>query len=248
MIEFTIIAFVAGIITVAAPCILPLLPVIVGGGALHGGTSQAERASLRHPLIIVLSLSVSVFVFSLLLKATTLFLDIPTAVWSIISGGIVILFGVTLLFPALWEKLMIVTGWQAGANRLMASSQKSDGVAKDILLGAALGPVFNSCSPTYALIVATVLPVSFASGVVYLLAYSLGLALILLLVSLFGRVLVNKLKWLSNPDGLFKKGVGILFVIVGLAVLFGIDKKVQTYVLESGWYDPVMKLEESFKR
>jgi cytochrome c-type biogenesis protein len=247
MIELTVIAFIAGVLTVAAPCILPLLPVIVGGSILHG-TAPSERTSLKHPIIIVLSLAASVFVFSLLLKATTLFLGIPAAVWSFISGAIVTLFGVTLLFPSFWEKLMIATGWQAGASRLMARSQRGSGVAKNMLLGAALGPVFNSCSPTYALIVATILPVSFATGVVYLLAYSLGLASVLLLISLFGRVFVNELEWLSNPNGLFKKIVGIIFVIVGLMVLFGIDKKVQTYVLESGWYDPVMKIEESFRK
>lgn len=247
MIELIIISFVAGVLTVAAPCILPLLPIIVGGGVLHG-TSRNERTSLKHPLIIVLSLAVSVFVFSLLLKATTLFLGVPTVVWGFISGSIVILFGITLLFPSLWEKLMILTGWQAGANRLLARSQKSEGIVKDVLLGAALAPVFNSCSPTYALIVATVLPASFAAGLVYLLAYSLGLAAVLLLVSLFGRIAVNKLKWLGNPNGLFKKVIGAMFIIVGVAVLFGIDKKVQTYVLENGWYDPIMKIEESFRK
>ncbi|HET6746886.1 MAG TPA: cytochrome c biogenesis protein CcdA [Candidatus Saccharimonadales bacterium] len=247
MIELTIVAFVAGVLTVAAPCILPLLPVIVGGSVLHGAT-QNERASFKHPLVIVLSLGISVFVFSLLLKATTIFLGVPTSIWSFVSGSIVILFGITLLFPTLWEKLMIATGWQAGANRLMARSQKSNGIAKDILLGAALGPVFNSCSPTYALIVAAVLPASFAAGAIYLLAYSFGLASVLLLIGLFGRVFVNKLKWLSNPDGLFKKIVGAVFIIVGLTVLLGVDKKVQTYVLENGWYDPIMKIEESFKK
>ena len=223
MIEFIIIAFIAGVLTVAAPCILPLLPVIVGGSVLHG-TTPHERSSLKHPLVIVLSLAISVFVFSLLLKATTIFLDVPTAVWNFISGAIIILFGITLLFPTVWEKLMIATGWQAGANRLMAESQKNGGVAKDILLGAALGPVFNSCSPTYALIVAVVLPVSFTTGAMYLLAYALGLSSVLLLISLFGRVFVNKLKWLSNPNGLFKKIMAVIFIIVGLAVLFGLDK------------------------
>jgi len=116
------------------------------------------------------------------------------------------------------------------------------------LLGAALGPVFNSCSPTYALIVAVVLPASFTTGVLYLLAYSLGLASILLLISIFGRSLASKLKWLSNPNGLFKRIVAIVFILVGLAVLFGLDKRVQTYILENGWYDPVMRVEESFRK
>ena len=51
------------------------------------------------------------------------------------------------------------------------------------MIGAALGPVFSSCSPTYALIVATVLPQSFLSGLFYISVYVIGLALMLLLVA-----------------------------------------------------------------
>jgi cytochrome c-type biogenesis protein len=247
MIELIIVSFVAGVLTVAAPCILPLLPVIIGGSVLHGAAT-AEQKSLKHPIIIALSLAVSILVFSLLLKASTFFLGIPVMVWSFISGAIIILFGITLLFPSLWEKLMIATGWQAGANRLMAKSQHGSGVGKDILLGAALGPVFNSCSPTYALIIAVVLPASLATGILYLVAYSLGVALILLLISIFGRSLADKLKWLSNPNGWFKKTVAVIFILVGLAVVVGLDKKAQSYVLENGWYDPIMRVEESFRK
>lgn len=244
--ELVVVSFIAGVLTVAAPCILPLLPVIIGGVALHGD-DKAARKSLKHPLIIVLSLAVSIILFTLLLKATTILLGVPVAIWSAIAGGIVLLFGINLLFPSLWERIMIATGWQAGANRLMSRSQHSTGVKKDILLGAALGPVFNSCSPTYALIVAAILPAAFITGFVYLVAYALGVAAILLLISVFGRAIVDKLKWLSNPNGIFKKVIAVLFIVIGLLVIFGIDKHVQSYVLENGWYDPIIQAEESFR-
>ena len=244
MIELFIVSFVAGILTVLAPCILPILPIIIGGSTL--GQNDQKKVSLKSPLIIIGSLLVSIILFTLLLKATTAFLGIPTAVWAIISGSIVLLFGITIVFPVLWEKFMIATRLNLVANRLMGQSQGKKGIKKDILLGAALGPVFNSCSPTYALIVAVILPVSFISGVGYLIAYCLGLGLTLLLISIFGRVLVNKMKWMSNPRGAFQKVIGILFIIVGIAVIFGLDKQAQTYVLENGWYDPIMRIEESF--
>lgn len=142
---------------------------------------------------------------------------------------------------------MLVTGWQLKTTKLLGTAQGKRGIAKDVLLGAALGPVFNSCSPTYALIVAVVLPASFAEGLVNLIAYSLGLGAILLLIALLGRALTQKLGWLSNPGGGFKKTIGIVFIIVGFLVMFGLDKKVQTYVLENGWYDPVIKVEEALK-
>lgn len=245
MIELVIVSFVAGVLTVLAPCILPLLPVVVGGSMLHGGKETSH--SLKHPLIITGSLIVSVIVFTLVLKATTALLGVPAIVWSIISGGIVLLFGINLLMPALWERFMIATGGQARSMQLMGSSQGKQGIAKDILLGAALGPVFNSCSPTYALIVAAILPASFATGLLYLAAYALGLGAVLLLISIFGRSLVDRLKWLSNPNGWFKKCIGIVFIVVGLVLVFGVEKQVQAFVLESGWYDPIMRIEESFR-
>jgi cytochrome c biogenesis protein CcdA len=245
VIELYIVSFVAGILTVLAPCILPIVPVIVGGGSLH--QDNQKGISLRHPLTIIASLVISIVLFTLLLKATTALLGIPTAVWAVISGGIIFLFGLNLLFPFLWERIMIATGAATMSNRMMGKSQSGKGVKKDIFLGAALGPVFNSCSPTYALIVAVILPASFVTGFGYLMAYALGLGLILLLVSIFGAVLVRKMKWASNPNGVFQKIIGSIFVIVGLIVIFGIDKKVQEYVLENGWYDSVMKIEESFR-
>jgi cytochrome c biogenesis protein CcdA len=245
VIELIIASFIAGVLTVAAPCILPLLPVIVGGSML--GNRQA-KSSLKSPVLISLSLAASIIIFTLLLKATTAFLGVPSFVWAILSGVIIILFGVTLLFPSLWEKVMIMTGWQAGANRLMARSQQANGVGHDILLGAALGPVFNSCSPTYALIVAAILPASFVTGLLYLVAYAVGVGAILLLISIFGRSLADKLRWLSNPEGMFKKFIAILFIVVGLAVVFGLDKKVQSSILDNGWYNPIMHIEESLRK
>ncbi|MEO5948892.1 MAG: cytochrome c biogenesis protein CcdA [Candidatus Saccharimonas sp.] len=247
MIELYIVSFVAGILTILAPCILPLLPVIIGGSTLQRSGDGQSQQSLRRPVTIITSLILSVVIFTLLLKATTVLLGIPTEVWAVISGGIVVLFGINLLFPVIWERLMMVTGLGVATNRLMGHSQEKLGFTSDILLGVALGPVFNSCSPTYALIVAVILPASFIAGVGYLITYAVGLGLILLLISIFGRLFVNNMKWASNPKGIFHRFIGALFVIVGLAVVFGIDKGIQAYVLERGWYDPVIRIENSLR-
>ena len=235
-----VVSFIAGAFTVAAPCILPLLPVIVGGTAVADG--KKERQWYR-PLVITGSLAVSVIVFSLLLKATTALLGVPQAVWNGISGGIVVLFGINLLFPALWEKLTIATGFYAASTKLSSLPYTKKGLLRDVLLGASLGPIFSSCSPTYALIIAVILPQSFAAGFANLVAYALGLAAILLLIAVAGQSAVQKLGWAANPKGWFRKAMGVLFIVVGVAVLFGFDKTIQAFVLEQGWYDPVQKLE-----
>lgn len=193
--------------------------------------------------MIALSLAASVVLFTLLLKATTALLGVPQFVWQVIAGGIVLLFGVTMLFPRLWERVMTSTRIQSRANTAMDRSYRRGGVGGDILLGAALGPTFSSCSPTYALILAVVLPVSFAEGVTYIVAYALGLSATLFLVGLLGRGFAKKMGWLANPSGWLRKTVGVLLILVGIAVIFGLDKQFQAFVLESGWYDPIAEFE-----
>lgn len=237
-----IISFVAGVLTILAPCVLPLIPVIIGGSLERAGQSW------RRPLIITLSLAVSIVLFTLLLKASTLLLGIPTAVWQVISGVIVLLFGVSMLAPKLWEEFMIRSRLQARSSQLLGATTPRKSVAGDILLGAALGPVFSSCSPTFALILAAVLPVSIGTGVLYLIAYAVGLSLALLLAVLVGQSAISKLGWALNPQGVFVRTVGVIFVIIGVVLLFGLDKVAQTWILDQGWYDPISHLEEALRQ
>ncbi|MFY9714097.1 MAG: cytochrome c biogenesis protein CcdA [Microbacterium sp.] len=233
-----LLSLAAGILTVAAPCVLPLLPIIIGGAAVGD-----ERRSRLRPYTIALSLAVSVIVFTLALKATTALLGIPPTVWQIVSGTIIILLGVDLLFPVFWDRLSARLRLQERSGGMLESSQSRRGIGGDVLTGAALGPVFSSCSPTYALIVAAVLPVSFAEGFVHVIAYAVGLAGTLLLVGLLGRRLVRRLGWLADPRGWFRRVIGILFVVVGIAVIAGLDKALQTLILDLGWYAPIEQLE-----
>lgn len=238
-----LLSLVAGVLTVAAPCVLPLLPVIVGGALVKGGD---ERRARWRPYVIAASLAVSVIVFTLLLKATTALLGVPPQVWQLVSGGIIILLGIDLLVPALWDRFSSALRLQARSGELLDRSVSRQSVIGDILTGAALGPVFSSCSPTYALILVTVLPVSFAEGVLYIAAYAIGLAAMLLLVALLGRGLVRRLGWLANPNGWFRRLIGAIFILVGIAVIVGFDKQLQTWILDAGWYDPIAGLEELF--
>lgn len=244
MLTLTLVSFAAGVLTVLAPCVLPLLPVIMGGTAARSASTAAaaERQWFR-PLVIAVSLAVSVVVFTLLLKAATVLLGVPAWAWSVASGVIVALLGMTMLFPAAWERVTVAAGWQAGGGRLLDRGYRRSGLAGDVALGAALGPAFSSCSPTYALIVATVLPASFASGVVYVAAYAVGLALALLGIALAGTALVRRLGWLADPHGVFRRVVGGVLVVVGLAVALGWDRVAQAWVLEQGWYAPIENLE-----
>jgi cytochrome c-type biogenesis protein len=241
-----VLSFIAGVLTVAAPCVLPLLPVIIGGALVDAAKDKPTRQWLR-PALIAASLAVSVVAFSLAIKGTTALLGVPQGVWQILSGVIVVLLGVYFLWPHLWEVIALKLGVANRSNAALGKAYQRRGWVGTVLIGAALGPVFSSCSPTYALIVATILPVSFGEGLAYLVAYALGMSATLLLIAYVGQAFVVRLRWLANPNGWFKRVVGALFILVGLAVIFGLDKDLQTFVLERGWYDPISGLEQRLR-
>jgi cytochrome c biogenesis protein CcdA/thiol-disulfide isomerase/thioredoxin len=231
-----LVSFLSGALTVLAPCILPVLPIIIGG-SVQGGQK-------RNPYLITGSLAVAIVLFTLILKFSTAFINIPQSVWTSISGGILIIFGLISLFPRVWDAVNVKLGLGNRSEEILASSRDKKTRLGDILIGLSLGPVFSSCSPTYFLILATVLPRSLATGIAYLIAYALGLALVLLLISLLGQRFIQKARWAANPNGWFKRGLGVLFILVGIFILTGADKKVQTLLLEKDYFN-ITNIEQS---
>lgn len=221
-------SFLAGVLTVFAPCILILLPVIVGSSMLSDTDQKLDR---KKPYIISISLGVSVLLFTLVLKASTVLIGVDPQVWKSVSGGIVVILGLSLLFPLLWARMSNSVGLENSSNNLLRRASKKSGVFGYILTGAALGPVFSACSPIYALILATVLPVNFALGLVYMTFYAAGLTITLLVISLAGRRFTKRLNWVAKPHGWFRRILAILLIIVGVSVITGFDKKVQSWAL-----------------
>lgn len=229
------ISFIAGMLTVLAPCILPLLPVVIGSSA--AGRNKAT------PYIVVGSLGVSIILFTFLLKASTVFITVPQAFWTGLSGGILVFFGLTLVFPTLWTKMPGVSRMNSGSSTFLSTSARKQNIWGDILVGAALGPVFSTCSPTYFVILASVLPASFLLGTTYLVVYVLGLSIILLLIGLLGQRFANTLAVAVDTHSNLKRALGALFILIGLAIAFGYEKKFETAILEGGYFD-ITKVEQ----
>jgi len=202
---------------------------------------SVAKANKWRPVIITTSLGISVVIFTLILKVSTIFINVPPGFWSYFSGGIILVFGILTLFPEIWEKLSFTLKLYR-TEELMQKSSEKGGFWGAVLIGMSLGPVFASCSPTYTLILATVLPENFGLGLVNLVVYALGLSLIMMLVAVFGQRLVSRLKWLSNPKGWFKRILGILFIVIGFLVFTGYEKALEQKILDWGFFD-VTKVE-----
>ncbi|MCH9816164.1 MAG: cytochrome C biogenesis protein [Actinomycetia bacterium] len=243
-------ALVAGMLTTLAPCVLPLLPVIVGGsvaGVGPAGVAEGEKLSSagdlalaqktqratarKRAFIIAASLGVSIIVFTLILKASTSLIGIPTQVWEWVSGTLLILLGLVSLFPQLWEKISVTLRLQARTTAGLTNARQQSGITGQILTGAALGPVFTSCSPLFGYVIVTVLPADFGYGLILLGAYVIGLSGTLLAISLLGQRAIQGARWAADPDGWFRRGLGAVFVIIGVLVLTGWMKDLETWLI-----------------
>jgi cytochrome c biogenesis protein CcdA/thiol-disulfide isomerase/thioredoxin len=220
-----LISLIAGVLTILAPCVLPLLPVIIGGSI---GGNKKDKA---RPYIIGASLAISVILFTLLLKVSTLLISLSPNVLDWLSGGLLVALGLVSTLPELWEKFVIALNWQAASQRFLGKGERNKSkYGGPILIGIALGPVFASCSPTYAFILASVLPFTFLAGLIYLVAYTVGLALALLAVSLAGRRLINRFSWAVDTHSIFRRLLGVLFIVIGVGIIGGYQVKVETWV------------------
>ena len=238
MVFTALVSLIAGLLIVLAPCVLPLLPVILGGSVVRD-----DRDRWR-PFAITGSLVASLVVFTLLLKASTVFIKVDPRVWTYLSGGLIVVLGVSMLFPALWSRLSEAVGLEGRAHAFLERAHgHRNRTVSAVLTGAALGPVFSSCSPTYAWAIATVLPASPTRGMVYLSAYCVGVGAGLLAVALLGRRLLSRIRWANKPGGAFQRTIAALFIVMGLFIVTGLDQAVETRLLTA---DPfgIIRLEQ----
>lgn len=227
-------ALLAGALTTLAPCVLPMLPVIVGSsmaGPTDGSDQRRVPTGVTRALLITASLGVSIIAFTLLLKASTAALNIPPTVWPYVSGVLLVLLGLVSAFPTLWDRISAQLNLQARSTEGLVSARQQGGWIGPILTGAALGPVFTSCSPLYAYVVVTVLPAQFGYGLFLLALYAIGLCGTLLAVALAGRKLIDRLGWAADSEGWFRRGLGFLFIIIGVGIMFGLDKHIEAWII-----------------
>ncbi len=224
-------ALLAGSLTTLAPCSLSLLPVIVGG-SVQGSVAEHRRGATR-AVVVTASLAASVVAFTLLLKASTVLIDAPPAAWQWLSGGLLVALGVVSLLPGLWDRVALGTGLSRRSAVGLNRAAGEEGMLGAALTGAALGPVFTSCSPLYGYVVVTVLPSEPGRGLTLLAAYVAGLAAVLLAVAVGGQRLVRRLHWAADPHSLWRRGLGVVFVAVGVLVATGLMQDLEAWLVAS---------------
>jgi cytochrome c biogenesis protein CcdA/thiol-disulfide isomerase/thioredoxin len=239
MLLLLIFAVVAGAGTAITPCVLPVLPALLSASAVGGR---------RRPLGIVLGLAVTFTVAIVALAQLVNGVGLAKGAARTFAVVVLIAFGLVLLVPQVAQRV------QAPLSRLARFGPKSrgDGFWTGIGVGAALGFV---CAPCAGPILAAVISVSASSGptvrvVLLAIAYSLGLAAMMLLYSFGGRVVLTRIKRAARGE-LVERVLGVVLLATGVGMAFNVDIKFEnllarnTTSLPGFLTDPTRALEDS---
>src|SRR3954451_22394353 len=196
------IAFGAGIITAVSPCVFPVLPILFAGGAVD--------SNRRRPYAIIAGLVASFAAFTLVATWLLDQLHLPQDFLRDLSIGLLFLLAATLVVPQLgaWIERPL-----ARVSRLAPKNDLGGG----FLLG---GPLISAISASAARL-------DFGwKTVAVTVAYALGAAIPMLAIAALGQRATGRLR---AGAGRLRVALGVLMALAALALVFDLDRRLQTW-------------------
>ncbi|MDA9407127.1 cytochrome c biogenesis CcdA family protein [Bradyrhizobium sp. CCBAU 45384] len=219
-------AVLAGILTIAAPCTLPMLPILLGASIGH--------SSRARPAMIALGFVVSFSAVALLLGALTRLFDFDPNLLREAAAILLLGFGLLMLWPAPFEWLSIrLNGW---LNLGAAGGAPREGALGGLLLGTTLGLVWTPCAGPVLGSILTLVATSrnLAWAGTLLVAYAIGAAIPMLAIAYGGQAATTRVRNLSRISPLMQQGFGVVVIAFALAAYFQYDTLIVAWL--TGFY------------
>ena len=207
-----VIAFLEGIITFISPCLLPMLPIYIS--YFVGGGERSTSKTLKGALGFVTGFTVVFVALGALAGTVGSFLREYQTVVNIISGLIVIFFGLTFLGVF---KLSLFKGskWSVKTENMGFFSALLFGVVFSIgwtpCVGAFLGSALMLAAQQAHMV----------EGMLMLLAYSLGLGIPFVLSAVLIDYLKSAFNWIKKNYKVINTVSGCLLVLIGILMATG---------------------------
>ena len=218
-------AFAAGTLSTLSPCVLPLLPVVLGAAIAQ------HRAG---PVALAAGLALSFVAIGLLLATVGFAAGIDSSLVRKVAAVLLIAIGLVMIVPAASEAFATAASPAGAWVEQRFGGFDSSGLGGQFLVGLLLGAVWSPCvGPTLG--AASVLAsqgkdLGHVAAVMAL--FGIGAALPLLILGLLSRETLNRIrgKLFSAGSG-GKKLLGGLLVAAGLFIITGTDKAVETFLV-----------------
>lgn len=220
-------AFLAGLLSILSPCVLPLVPIVMG--AATGGHRFG-------PVALATGLTLSFVAIGLFVATVGFAVGFDQDVFRSLAAGLMILIGAALALPRLQARLATTAGPISGWIERQAGGVSAGGWAGQFLVGLLLGAVWSPCvGPTLG--AASVLAArseSLPRVAATMAAFGIGAALPLLGIGLMSREAITHWRGRLLAAGRGGKSLmGFVLIFFGLLVLSGLDKRLETVLVDA---------------
>jgi cytochrome c biogenesis protein CcdA/thiol-disulfide isomerase/thioredoxin len=227
-------AFLAGIVTILSPCILPILPIVLA----------SVSGNKRKPFGIILGFILSFTFFTLFLATIVQLTHIPSNTLRTIAGIVLLIFGLSLLIPS-FQLFMEKMFTRFAALRPKAKPQA--GFWGGFVIGLTIGIVWTPCvGPILASVIALAATSTVTTATFLItLTYSIGTAIPMFIIMYGGRKLLNKTPWLTKNTSAIQKAFGIVMILFALAIFTNIDQTIEGYLATTPYGTDLTQIENN---
>jgi cytochrome c-type biogenesis protein len=220
-------AFLAGLLSILSPCVLPLLPLVLGAAASEHKFGPAALAGGLAISFVAIGLFVATIGYSLGLNAT-LFRNA--------SAFIMIALGLVLIVPTLQYRLAHAGGPLSNWAEQNFGGFATGGLWGQFGVGLLLGAVWSPCvGPTLgAASLLAAQGTNLSQVALTMLVFGIGAALPLLILGTLSREVLSRLrgKMLSTGKGA-KMALGALLLLIGISILSGYDRQFEAFLVDA---------------
>jgi cytochrome c-type biogenesis protein len=214
-------ALVAGILSILSPCVLPLLPIVLG-------TAVSEH---KHgPVALAAGLALSFTAIGLFVATIGFAIGLDTGVFRMAAAIMLVLLGLVLMLPVLHARVAAAGGPLSNWTEQRFGGFSPNGLRGQFGVGLLLGAVWSPCvGPTLG--AASVLAAqgeNLGAVALTMLAFGVGAGLPLIALGMLSRARLMSLRnrMMSAGHG-FKTALGGFLVAVGILILTGWDKSLE---------------------
>ena len=232
-------SFAAGTITVLSPCVLPVLPIVVG---------SAGQQHRHGPAALAAGLILSFVTVGMTIASVGIAIGLDGSLIRVAGASLLAIVGLFLLSKRLQHRFEnAATPLANSASQLMGKPVFS-GLGGQFLVGALLGAIWSPCTgPTLgaAIGMATQSGTQLQAATIMTL-FGVGAAVPVLAIGYGAQSLMTRNRGQFLKFGaMATSAMGFVLVAVGTFVLTGLDKKVETLLLNhlpSGWIELITKI------
>jgi cytochrome c biogenesis protein CcdA len=214
-------AFVAGLLSILSPCVLPLVPIVLG----------AAVAQHRYgPLALAAGLALSFTLIGLLVAVAGFSLGLDPGFFRAAAAAIMIALGAVLLVPAAQARLAAAGSPLSGLADQYFGQSAGSGLAGQFGIGLLLGAVWSPCvGPTLG--AASLLASQgrdLPTVALTMAVFGIGAALPLVALGTVSRATLMTMRGkLLSVGKLGKVLLGAAFILIGVTILTGVDKRIE---------------------